>query len=130
MTEIKTNDRFDKLTNNDISTHYKEVEVYLFPSCLTSALAYWITKQNPNKSIIELKPILLAYKNYIIDNWENPLIPEIFTFDSLQELISEPVFASIPEMLELNNMLPDFIDLYVLARNVFYMILREQITQA
>jgi len=39
------------------------------------------------------------------------------------------LFIAIPELMELNEMKPDFYDLGALARNVFYMICREQITQ-
>ena len=53
-----------------------------------------------------------------------------FDYDQLNALISEEVFIAIPELLELNQIKSkDFYDLGALARNVFYMICREKITQ-
>ena len=129
MNIIVTNDRFDKLTNLDISTHYRDIDIYLFPSDFLGALAYWITVQNPNRQLIDMKPALLAYQDYIQGCFENRRMPEKFNFDRLQEVVNENVFGGIPEILLLNEMKPDFIDLGALARNVFYMLLREQITQ-
>ena len=129
MNKIKTNDRFDRLCNLDISTHYREIEVWLFPSSFLSALAYWIVAQNPNKSLIDLNPALLAYKNKIIDKWEKVTISKKFTYNEVSESTSENLFESIPEILVLSELRPDFIDLGALSRNIFYMILREYITQ-
>ena len=49
--------------------------------------------------------------------------------DLIKKLTDENLFVAIPEILALNEMKPDFIDLGALSRNVFYHILREQITQ-
>lgn len=127
--EIKTNTRYRRLCNNDISTHYRELEFYVLPSEFLGALAYWITVQNPNRAIINLTPPLRAFKEYIFTFFPNPLIPEKHTFKTLQKIISEETLETIPEILELNHIKPDFIDLGALARNIFYMILREHITQ-
>jgi hypothetical protein len=127
--EIKTNDRFDKLTNLDISTHYRDKKFYFFPSCFVSAFAYWVTKQNTNESIIDLLPSMKAYKKYVDTFFENKNIPEMFTYDRVKEVVNDDVFEKIPEILALNNLKPDFIDIGALARNVFYMVLREYITQ-
>lgn len=127
--EIKTNERFDKLTNLDISTYYRDIEVWLFPSDILAALAYWITAQNNNDEIIEIKQILESFKKRILPLWDNLKIPEKFTYGSLLDIINEHVFEDIPEILALNEMKPEFIDLGALARNVFFMILREYITQ-
>lgn len=127
---ISTNDRFDKLTNLDISTHYSDMEYYLFVSDFKSALAYWITSQNPNSETIEVKPALDAFECHVMKYIDNKLIPEKFSFKQLKEIISDDVFEKIPEVMALNNLKPDFIDLGALARNVFYMVAREQITQS
>ena len=73
-------------------------------------------------------------------------MPVEFTYEKLNSLITEDVFESIPEIEELNHRKngrdgmgfssrfdtpepdDDFIDLGALARNVFYMIMRESIT--
>jgi len=129
ISTIKTNERFAKLTNLDIKTHYRKIEFYAFPSDFLSALAYWITSQNPNDYIVDLGPALNAFKRYLMPFFPNPLVPEQFTFNSLNAIINEDTLEKIPEILDLNKLKPDFIDLGALARNVFYMILREQITQ-
>lgn len=128
-TTIETNDRFDRLCNNDISTHYRDLEIWTLPSEFLAAFAYWVVAQNPNTKLIEINPALRAFKEHIISYFKNPLIPENFTYDSLSAIIHEDSFAEIPEILALNELEPDFIDLGALARNVFYMILREHITQ-
>ena len=46
-----------------------------------------------------------------------------------KKLTDEDLFIAIPEILALNEMKPDFICLGALSRNVFYDILRSQITQ-
>lgn len=127
---IETNDRFDKLTNLDISTHHRDGEYYFFPSNFLSALSYWIVAQNPNKQLIDVKPVLLAFQDYIVPKFKNVMLPEQFTYDQLSEIVSDDVFEKIPAIMALNTMKPDFIDLGALARNVFYMMLREQITQS
>lgn len=132
MNTIVTNERFDRLTNLDISTHHKDKEYYFFPSDFLSALAYWIVAQNPNKQLIGLhyiNPALLAFEDYIIPKFKNVKMPEKFTYDELSEIVNDDVFENLPAIMALNTMKPDFIDLGALARNVFYMMLREQITQ-
>jgi len=126
---IKTNDRFDRLTNLDISTHYRDIRFYALPSQFLGAFAYWVTAQNPNETLIDILPSLEAFKRHILNSFENPVIPEKFSFGGLRQLINAEVFESIPEILALNKLKPDFIDLYALARNIFYMILRQHITQ-
>jgi len=119
-----------KLTNKDISEQYIDIELWLMPSDFLGAFAYWVTAQNPNKGILEVKPSLLAFKDSIVPAFKNDLLPEKFTYDRLQEYVNDKAFEKIPEILALNEMKPDYIDLGALARNVFYMILREYITQS
>jgi hypothetical protein len=75
-------------------------------------------------------------------------MPKKFTYTELRELINEKVFESIPEIEKLNH--PkidrgqqisfcgrnfkskadyDFIDLSALARNIFFMLIKEKIIQ-
>lgn len=122
--------RFDKLTNNDISVHYRDQEFWLFPNSFLSAFAYWVNSQNPNVHFIDLMPPLKAYNIHVCKFFENVNIPEKFTYGRIGEVVNEDVFEKIPEILALNEMEPDFIDLGALARNVFYMVMREYITQS
>ena len=120
---------FEQLTNRYISINYSDIELYVLPSDFLGAFAYWVVAQNPNDNLIDINPSLLAFKEYVFSQFVNPSIPEKFTFKLLQDIISEDVFEKIPAILDLNKLKPDFIDLSALARNVFYMILREHITQ-
>ena len=117
-----------KLCNRDISEQYKDFEFYLFPSDFISALSYYVVSQNQNKKLIIESPVK-AYYEYIKKEWHNEIIPERFTYERLSNLTSDDVFQSIPEIMALNELKPDFIDLVALSRNVFYMICRQQITQ-
>ncbi len=145
MNEIKTNDRFDKLTNLDISTHYRDREMYFMRSSFLGAFAYWVVAQSPFDTP-DITKALEAFGEYVCEKIKDG-IPERFTYDELKKFINEDVFESIPEIEKLNHpavssgagyenrhnkMYPeyDFIDLGALARNVFYMILRENITQS
>jgi len=146
--EIITNDRFDRLTNLDISTHYRGREYWLSRSCFNGAFAYWCVSQSPYDAP-DITPALIAWDAYVSVKIPNPDIPVKFTYKELQEFITEDVLESIPEIEKLNHRKngredpigfssrydkpapdDDFIDLGALARNVFYMILREDITQS
>lgn len=129
MIEIKTNERFDQLTNLDISMHYRDTKFYALPSEFRGAFAYWVTAQNPNKALIDMRLSLAAFDTYVLSFFDKPNIPEKFNFERLENMINEKAFGSIPDILALNKLKPDFIDLGALARNIFYMILREHITQ-
>lgn len=129
MEIIKTNGRFDKLTNLDIWTHYRNETFCLLPSDFTGAFAYWVTAQNPNDELIDIIPSLTAFKRHVLTYFVNPNVPELFTVERLSGMINEDVFSLIPEIAALNVLEPDFIDLCALARNVFYMVMRHEITQ-
>jgi len=146
VTEIKTNDRFDKLTNLDISTHYRDKKFYVSKFYILGALSYWITVQSPYVVPDVFSAITDFYAYLNIKLGIGTLFPVYFTYDELSGLISEKTFESIHSIEILNhpkissgegyenrhnNPHPDydFIDLGALARNVFYMILREIITQ-
>jgi len=79
---------------------------------------------------LDIKKPLDAFTKYLKQKYfkNNGTIQE-FTYDQLYNLISEDIFIAIPEVMELNEMQPNFYDLGALARNVFFMICREQITQ-
>jgi len=148
MSEIKTNKRFDRLTNLDISTHYKDRSYYLFKKDILSAFSYWLIKQSPYDTP-DITNALKAYDEYLSKTikW-NEDFPSLFTYHTLENIVHEQVFESIPEIEIFNHAKKeidgfmasssrfhktkpdyDYVDLGALARNVFYMILREQITQ-
>ncbi len=120
--------KIHKLYNNDIATHYREAEFYLFPSDFKSAFAYWVTHQNPFEKSNADKAID-AFSNHIKKLFENVEVPQLFTYEELQSIITEKELYKIPEIAALNKTKPDFIDLGALARNIFFMICREKITQ-
>ena len=144
--EIKTNDRFDKLTNLDIATHYKDWEGYLMQSDFMGAFAYWIVSQSPYLAP-EIDAALKAFGRYVSSAIaENDV--KRFTYSELQDFINEDVLAAIPEIEIFNHAKIerkgfvasssrfhktkpdyDYIDLGALAHNIFYMVLRESITQ-
>jgi len=120
----------ERLTNLAISQNYQDKEIWCLPSEILGAFAYWVTAQNPNVNLIDIRSALRAFREHIVSGYfENAQIPEMFTPERLRLAINEKAFVDIPEILELNQMKPDFIDLGALARNVYYMILREHITQ-
>ena len=129
INKIKTNDRFDGLTNLDISTHYRNQEWYFSLSSFTAAMAYWIVAQNPNKELIDINLALKNFTTYIASFFKDKNLPERFSYKKLNSIITEENLSNLPEILKLNTLQPDFIDLGALARNVFYMLLRETITQ-
>ena len=82
-----------------------------------------------NKTFILEKPLNAYTKHLQQKYFKTKDTVREFTYDRLEAFISEDIFIAIPEVMALNEMQPDFIDLGALARNMFYMICREQITQ-
>lgn len=129
-----------KLTNRDISENHRKGEYWFMRGDFLGAFAYWVVKQSPYDTP-DILSALQAFGSYVSKRIADGQ-PEKFTYDELSDFISEKVFESIPEIEVLNypkissgrhkKMHPDydFIDLGALARNVFYMILRESITQS
>ena len=134
-----------RLTNLDISTNYRDREYWFMRSDFLGAFAYWVVAQSPYDTP-DIMPALKAFGEYIALRIRDG-IPEKFTYAELQEFINEKVFESIPEIKKLNH--PkidvgqkinfcdryskpkpdyDFIDLGALARNIFFMLMRESIT--
>lgn len=139
---IKTNDRFDRLCNLDISTHYMDKEYYLFKSSLLSAFAYCVVNQSPYDTP-DINDSLKAFDKYISEYFIGDVMPVKITYHRLREIIDEDAFEDIPEIEKLNHAKIeqpgfiasssryhttkpdyDYIDLGALARNVFYMVLR------
>ena len=144
---IETNNRFDQLTNLDISTHYRDGEYWFMRSRFNGAFAYWCVSQSPYDAP-EITPALRAWDVYVQTKIPDAQMPVKFTYEELSEFVTEDALESIPEIEALAHSkndrngvegptqdIPstpdnDFIDLGALARNIFYMILREHITQA
>ena len=133
-----------RLTNLDITTNYKDKEFWFMRSDFLGAFAYWAVAQSPYDTP-DITPALKAFNDYISGKIQSN--PVKFTYSELQEFINEKVFESIPEIEKLNH--PkidvgqkinfcdrysqpkpdyDFIDLGALARNIFFMLMRESIT--
>ena len=147
--QLEGNARFDKLTNLDIKTHYRDREYWLMRSDFLGAFACWVVRQSPYDvpNGIMFMDALNAFNDYVDGIFSDDLV-KLFSYKELSSLIDEDVFEAIPEIELLNH--PkidvgqtmmfssrydtpkadyDFIDLGALARNVFYMILRGSITQ-
>lgn len=118
-----------QLTNLTISTKFKNTKFYIFKKDILAALAMWIVKQNPNKEIPNINRVLMAYKNYFdtVLIVESEDVPILVTYNLLETVINETLFASIPEIRELNDLSPDFIALGALAKNVFFQVLKDYI---
>jgi len=141
---ITTNDRFDRLTNLDINTHYRDKKFYLMQSDFMGAFAYWVTVQSPYATL-DITQSLRAFHKYVESKISKD-IPVQFSFQELKEFINEEALKNIPEVEKLNHRkngkegnsfcsrydIPepddDFIDLMALGNNIVYMIMREQIT--
>ena len=121
-----------KLTNQDISANFGDIKMHLMLNDFRGAMAYWLASQQINTSIkigID-KPLNALTKNMQQKYFKTESSVIEFTYEKLKNLVSEDVFIAIPELMELNEIDgKDFYDLGALSRNVFYMILREQITQ-
>ncbi len=133
------------LTNRDISENYRDYKFWLMRSALISEFAKWVVSQSPYTAPVITGPVA-AWAEYVGGLIESG-IPKSFTYDELNALITSEIFESMLDILALNepritegegymnrhtgpkNPDYDFIDLGALARNVFYGILRECITE-
>ena len=115
-------------------------------SDILGAFAYWVVKQSPYDTL-NITAALEAFDKYINPKFFlEPKEPVEFSYEELSALLTEDTLEAIPEVEILNhykisegaefnnrhnvyNADFDFIDLGALARNVFYMVLREIITQ-
>jgi hypothetical protein len=116
------------LTNRDISENFRDVELYLMINNFKSAFAYWAISQNPFGSK-GVEKAVNAYEKFLKRTFRKKDEVVKMNYEEIQDFVSEDTFFSIPEIAELNQTKDDFICLGALSRNVFYMILREQITQ-
>lgn len=136
-----------KLTNKDISEQYNGMEFYLMKGEVLGTFAKWVINQSPY-DVPNITKAVKSYNEFLFDKFDKEDAVIKFTYKELSDYISEDNFGSIPEVEKLNN--PkidngqrfssssrfhktkadyDFIDLGALARNIFYEICREHITQ-
>ena len=136
-----------KLTNRDISEQYSTAEFYLMKPELLGTFASWLIQQSPYDTPNITKAVK-AYDKFLSVKFDTVDAVKTFTYKELSDYISDDVFESIPEIEKFNN--PkidkgqtfatcsryhktkadyDFVDLGALARNIFYAICRNQITQ-
>jgi len=119
-----------QLHNREIGESYSDISFYLMLSDFKGTFAYWVAAQN-NNNVLDNNDALKAYLKFIETKYRRiSHIPERFDCKKLKSVVNEDLFIAIPEIMELNKMKPDFIDLCALSRNVYYMILREVITQS
>ena len=137
--------KFKKLTNLDISNLHRNKKYWLMKSDFMSAFSYWLVSQSPYNAP-DITNALIAFEKYVDKKIvkDNKVIG--LRYNQLKKLINEKVFENIQEIEIFNH--PkidtgatimfssrydqpkpdyDFVDLGALARNIFYMILREQI---
>jgi hypothetical protein len=87
MEETESN-RFDRLTNLDIKTHYRDREYWLMKSDFLSAFAYWVVAQSPYSfPVRDLVPALTAFDEYI-GIYTEEKNPKKFTYDKLREILN------------------------------------------
>lgn len=118
-----------KLTNLDIFNQYKNDSFHLMIDDFKGAFAYWAASLNHNNNPTIDIP-LKAYEEYLTKRYfiKKDTVLNL-KYSEIEKITSEEVFCNIPEVLALNEMKPDFISLGAFSRNVFYHILRQQITQ-
>ena len=117
-----------KLTNKDISANFRDIELHLMINDFKGAFVYCVTTQNPF-GCNGIEKATNAYGLFLKNTFSEKESVVKMNYEQIKALVSEAVFESIPEILELNQTKDDFICLGALSRNVFYMILRNQITQ-
>ena len=108
MEEIK----FPKFCNAQLQIDYQhDGKFMLMPSDFRGAFAYWVAAQNPNKDVGVIGDALIEWSSYVDKLFVHPEIPQWFTYEQLNNSISEEIFGSMKNILALNEMKPDFIDL-------------------
>lgn len=117
------------LTNADISNKYRDYDFYLMMSSIQGSFAYWVVSQYTNNDIkLDINIPLNAFSNYLSVKYfpdrKNTVLK--MSYSDVQMMINEKVFMSIPEIMKLNQ-IDGWIDLYALAKNVFFMVLRDSI---
>lgn len=119
-----------RLTNADISANFLDDKFHLMLNDFKGAFIYCATKQNTNETYNEIVQATQAYARFLQRRYFKAR-DTVIEMDCIliRKLTDEDLFIAIPEIYELNQTTPGFIDLGALSRNVFYHILREQITQ-
>jgi hypothetical protein len=135
-----------KLTNRDISIDHRQKEYYLFHSDFNAAFAYWVVSQSPYL-IPAVDEALIAFSEYIEQFIPDNKVPTLFNYDQLDAILTEANLEKLPAVAVLNERRngregmgfcsaydqpspdDDFIDLGALARNIFFMLLRNQIVE-
>jgi hypothetical protein len=118
------------LNNRYISENYQNISFWMMRSYVVGAFSYFAAFQYPLQCYpIEIDAAVNAFNEYISTYFKEVDMPQLFSYEQMNALIDSDRFEKIPAILALNKMQPDFIDLGALARNTFYMIIREVITQ-
>jgi hypothetical protein len=117
-----------KLTNQDISANFRDIELHLMINDFKASFAYWATYQN-SFGCNGVEKATTAYEDFLKNTFVEKESVVKMNYEQIKELVADTVFESIPEILELNQTKGDFICLGALSRNVFFMILRNHITQ-
>lgn len=135
------------ITNLFISKTYNKSSFCFIKSDFLSAFSYWVVLQSPYDTP-DINDALKAFNDYISEKvFMDGDVPVKLSYEDLNNIINSKVFESIPEIEILNHAkIPvkgdflfvdryseikpdyDFIDLGALARNIFYMLIREKIT--
>lgn len=143
---MKTN---HKLTNRDISEQYRNTEFYLMKGELLGTFASWLIQQSPYDTP-NITKALKSYDNFLSIRFDTEDKVIKFTYNELSKYISDDIFESITEIETFNHSKKDagegfiasssrfhkikadydFVDLGALARNIFYSICRNHITQS
>lgn len=118
-----------KLTNLDIDTQYQKISFYLSQQDFLSALAYCIIQQDNTCRYDLLEKALTAYKKYLQGTFATPESVVCLSAQRVAEMTNGDVFEAIPDIFIYNQLKPDFVCLEALSRNVYFHILRQQITQ-
>lgn len=120
-----------KLTNKDIKEQYPDIEIYAMKHEFTSAFAYWVIAQNSNSQNFELCiKAIEAYSKWLNKKFRTEETVKKLKLNEVDFLTSSDVFESIPEILALNEIEGEgMVALGALSRNIYYHILRNQITQ-
>ena len=120
------------LTNRDISEQYRDIKLHLMISDFTGSLAGCATKQLSKHDNYDLiSPAVNAYSKFLKQRYFQTVetVKEM-DYELIRHLTDEDIFIAIPEIMALNEIAGStFVDLGALSRNVFYHILRENITQ-
>jgi hypothetical protein len=137
-----------KLTNRDIKEQYASTEFHLMKSEILGTFASWLIQQSPYDTP-NITKALKAYNEFLSIKFDSEDKVVKFTYKELSKYVSEDIFESIPEIEIFNHSKKDagkgfiasssryhktkadydFIDLGALARNIFYEICRNHITQ-